>query len=122
MLYIDIIGACSSACCQSCTLNLSLHQAVVPFAQDLDDVTLHTSAVEVGSAREVSVSFRARSLRMVLRGQPVVDGKLTEAVHPEECTWQFGASLVTESTSMAGPDVACVVGCLQEAGGKPAGS
>lgn len=52
---------------------------------------MHTSAAGLGGARDVSVNFGARSLRVALRGQPVVEGKLTEAVHPDECTWQFGA-------------------------------
>ena len=54
-------------------------------------MTLHTSAAEGGSARDVEVTFRARSLLVALGGRPVVNGPLTEAVHPEECTWQFGA-------------------------------
>lgn len=61
---------------------------------------VHTSAAGVRGARDVSVSFRARSLRIALGGQPVVDGKLTEAVHPDECTWQFGALFVVERRSI----------------------
>lgn len=62
-------------------------------AQDEEDVSLHTSAAEGVTARDVKVTFSPRRLLVALRGQSIVDGVLTEAVHPEECTWQFGAFL-----------------------------
>ena len=59
--------------------------------QDHDDIFLAVPVAADVTAGEVSVGFRARSLRVAIGGEVIVTGELPQPVHPEDCTWQFGA-------------------------------
>ena len=43
------------------------------------------------TARDVRADFGARSLRLAICSVTVVAGELPLAIHPDDCTWQFGA-------------------------------
>ncbi len=67
--------------------------------QDHDDTFLAVPVTDDVTAGEVSVDFRARSLRVAVSGEVIVAGDLPQPVHPEDCTWQFGAQPPTLSSA-----------------------
>jgi len=67
--------------------------------QDHDDIFLAVPVTDDVTAGEVSVNFRPRSLRVAVGGVVIVAGDLQQPVHPEDCTWQFGAQPSTSSAA-----------------------
>ena len=59
--------------------------------QDREDVYLSVLVSSAVAARDVHADFSARSLRLAVGGQIIVTGDLPKAIHPDDCTWQFGA-------------------------------
>ena len=68
--------------------------------QDHDDIFLAVPVADGVAAGKVSVDFRARGLRVTVCGEEIVAGELPQPVHPEDCTWQFGAQPLTSSAAV----------------------
>ena len=59
------------------------------WSQDLTDITLQLSLPPGTKSREINVKFETKHIKVVVKGEVLLDGDLAETIHRENSTWNI---------------------------------
>ena len=66
-------------------------------SQDDDELEVTIPVAEDVGKKDVAVRFTARSLRVTVKGETLIDSPLKGRIYPDECSWSFGTASGTRA-------------------------